>query len=710
MSGPGTSRRPAHRPPPSRPAPVPFQGRPAGERAGAGRVARIVFRAELLAFLRDKRALGAAILLPMVLYPLMFFGNTWLERVSRETLAARKVTVALDLAGARPELAGGLRRLLADEPPIDLVEFDAGRLRAHVNAQLEGGDPLPENELRLARAELESGYDVLITALPHSVLVDRQVFRVHYDGSDDLSNEANRRARTALEALEAEQAQLLRAEVLVAGDPALGLDETAVDVASSDDSGGAALGKLLPLVAMLVLVSGGAYGALSAFAGERENHTLETLLVQPVPAAAVAWGKFTAVALLAQVSLLTNAGSLVGSLALGLGSLPGMQEGSTAVAVSAGRLALAALVFLPAALLICALLCLISARARSFREGQHAIFPLTLLVALPAAAAGWVDIELDALTAAVPLLGSSLALRDVMAGRLAFAPALVSVLAGCAWAGVALRRMAGTLDAERVLQSEETEQEYGQRRSASRVAISFGLFAVVAIYVVGGWLQARSILPGMLTTLWVLVPALTFFAARAVARRTRSPLRAVMSLRAPSPLHALGALAVAPALAWLMREWVPWQEKLLPMPASAMGSSPIVELLSGLSPWAVFFVFAASAGIQEELLFRGAIQGGLMRDLTPRRVVLWQALLFALAHASIYRFVPTAVVGAVLSVLVLRTRSVFTAILLHTSYNSLLVLGDTYPVLADPRGAWLALPGLLLLGWPTPRSGNPPPS
>ena len=49
----------------------------------------------------------------------------------------------------------------------------------------------------VARSELEGGSDLLITALPHSVLVDRLVFRLHHDGSNDLSNEAARRGRAA---------------------------------------------------------------------------------------------------------------------------------------------------------------------------------------------------------------------------------------------------------------------------------------------------------------------------------------------------------------------------------------------------------------------------------------------------------------------------------------------------------------------------------
>jgi hypothetical protein len=49
-------------------------------------------------------------------------------------------------------------------------------------------------------------------------------------------------------------------------------------------------------------------------------------------------------------------------------------------------------------------------------------------------------------------------------------------------------------------------------------------------------------------------------------------------------------------------------------------------------------------------------------------------------HASVYRFVPTAFVGACWPRSSLRTRSVVPAILLHLGYNAILVLGDPLPV------------------------------
>ena len=703
-------RRRAPRRPPPRTTGAPPLPRAPRRAPGAGEVSRWVLASELRGFLRDRRALLSAVVLPVVLYPLLFFANTWLEEVSRETLAARKVTVGLDLRTADAELVDLVRRRLEDEPPIALVEVDAARLRELTDALHEGRPEALEEERRLARGLLDDGHDAVVVCVPHPVLAGRIAFRVHYDGSDDLSNEAQDRAQRALDDLAEREARRRRERVLGDADPGRGLDAEPVDVATARQTSGAALGKLLPLVAVLVLLSGGAYGALSAFAGEREANTLETLLVQPVPAAAVVRGKFAAVLLLAVAALGSNAISLVGSVVGGLGRLPGMQATDArglSLAVlgpELAHLAMGAVMFLPAAVLLCAVLCFVSARARSFREGQQAIFPLTIVAALPAGVVAGADVDLSWATAVVPLLGNALCLRDAVQGQLAAGPAAVAFAAGMGWAALVLRRMAGLLDAERILQGDANEREAEQRRTQSGRALAWGFAAALSIYAVGGWLQSRSPLWGLLATLWLLAPALAWLSARGTARRAQSSLAQVLSLRAPRLAHLAGAVCLAPALAWLMRQWVPFQQRVLPMPSTHLAAdSPFAALLEQPT-WVLFVLLALSPAIGEELLFRGALQGGLRRDLGARRTAAWQGLLFGLAHASLWRFVPTALLGAVLSLVTSRAQSLFPAVALHLAYNALMVLGEDQPWTRDLR--WLALAplGLLLfLVPPVPR-------
>ena len=673
---------------------------------GWWRAAREVARAEVRRIARDRRALISAVLLPALIYPLVFHGQAWLRSFSQESMSAREVRVALDLRGAPPEVVTGLEQRLSAEVPIELVTAreagvadEASALRELLPG-LHEGRPLAEESERNLAARVLREVDLLILAAPHPVLPARLVLRVHHDGSDETSNEALARARRALADLEESRRGELLSEALGADDPARGLDLLAVDVASPADTGGAALGRLLPLLAVLVLVSGGAFAALGAFAGERESGTLETLLVQPVPAAAVAWGKFYAVLLVAMAALCCNVGSLFVSLALGLGALPGLDAGEgtgLVLAVSGGRLALSALVFVPSAVTLCALLSLVSARARSFREGQHLLLPLSIGAAVPAAVAGWAEVALDPMLAIVPIFGPCLAMRDALRGSLEPVPAVITVLGSCVWAWLALRALGPTLDAERILQGGDVELESGERRMQSRSALRWGLFSVAVIYVAGGWLQSWNLLAGLMITLWVLLPVLAFFAVRKTARRAGESIPRALGLALPTAGHALGALLVAPALGLFARGLIAVQNRFIPLPSRLIEAGENLVSLDGLSPLALVFVMALSPGLCEDLLFRGAILSGLRRDLSPARAVLWQAVLFGWAHASVHRFLPTALVGVALGVVALRTKSLWPAVLLHVSYNALLVLSQQHAWLADPRLALLALPGIVLL-------------
>ena len=470
---------------------------------------------------RDRRALFSAVLLPALIYPLFFHGQAWLKAFSTSSLAERSVTIALDLELAPEPVRQRLPRQLVSGSTVDLVEAglrpemasSLQQLRELTLALHEGRPEALDRERELVSRLFESDVDVLVTCQPPPTLSSRRVMQVYHDGADELSNEGLARVERAIVALE-DHVRGERIETLLgADDPARGLDLVAVDLASERDTSGAALGSLLPLLALLVIISGGSFAALSVFAGEREAGTLETLLVQPLPAAAVAWGKFYAVLAVSLAALACNVGSLLISLSLGLGALPGLEPGEgqgLVLAVGGGRLLLAGRVFLPPGVLTAALLALISAGARTFREGQHLLLPLTLVAALPAAVAGWTETPLDPLTALAPLLGACLAVREAMRGGLELAPACILLVASTGWAVLAVRALARVLSTERILQGGRIGEESIQNRMQSRTAIGYGLVAVLGSYVVGGWLQSRFGVKGLLLTLWGLLPLLAW--------------------------------------------------------------------------------------------------------------------------------------------------------------------------------------------------------
>ncbi len=650
--------------------------------APPARLARAVFATQVRGLLRDRRALFAAFVLPILLYPLMFLGNSWLERLSTRTLEARTVRAALDLRGAPEDAAARLRARLAEEAPIEIEDVDAGAVLPDAAA---APDAAPAVER--AAALLADDHDVLLAALPADPGAPWSL-ATWYDGTRDVSNEARRRVRLATRDLHDELARERRLQLL-GSDPARGLALTPIDVASPEDQSGALLGRWLPLLAVFVLLAGASHAALAAFAGEREAGTLETLLVQPVTSGSVVAAKFAAVLAVSVVSLVLNVGSVVVCLALGLGTLPG-SGGADGFALGAGRMLGGAALFLPAAVLLCALLCLVCGRARTFREGQHLLLPLLLLAVVPTLPALQPDIELDALLAALPLTGPSLVLRDALRGSVSIPLAAWAMVASSGWAALALWRLARALDAEKLLQHGENEDEVGRRRTQSRTALRWAILVVFAVYLVGGWLQALDPVWGLALTLWGILPLAAWLSARGTARRARESIADVLSLRPPRVAHALGAVLIAPAAALGARHLFEWQQRALPMPHHFESVSLPLEIL-GQGVLLQVVLLALSPAICEELFFRGALLSGLRRDAPWWRVLAWQALLFGAVHASIYRFAPTALLGALLAAITLRARSVVPAVLLHGAYNALLVLSDTWPVLSNPHLAWAAL-------------------
>lgn len=674
---------------------------PEPRRDGAFAIVRAVLGCELRQLVRDRRALFSAVLLPALLYPLMFLSQNKLEDISRDTLAAREVSIALDLTRADAAVSSRFRDLLDQRTPIQLFEVDSEPL-----FQLESAVPkdpeLDEVRVRDTVTELLSGSGhLLATAEPDEFVPSRTVFRLYFDVKDDSAREAKERAESSLAELGAELAEMRR-ETLLGTDPARGLDVTSVDVATAEDASGAALGKLLPLIAILILMTGGSYAALAIFAGERESGTLETLLVQPVPAEFVAWGKFLAVLTTALVTLAVNFASMFICLAQGIGDLPDLRDGG---GVSAARV-LAGFVYLPGAVLLCAILCLVCGRARTFREGQMTIFPVMLATLAPTAIAMIPSLEMDVMLAMIPMAGPALALRDALRGDMRLIPVLAMILSHAGWAWLALSRVASILDAEKILGTKDTEAELVQRHGVSRHAIRWGFIAVLVNYIFGGMLTGWRFELGTTLVFWVMVPALILVVATGTARRTGEPWTRELGLRIPNWQFVVGALLLAPALTRLAIWFLPLQQELLPMPAGTIEGSGLVAGIMALGIGKLLFLLAFSPGVMEELLFRGVLQSGMKRDLSPTKIVLWQGFLFAVIHASIYRIVPTFTLGALFAVLTLRSRSVIPAILVHVAYDAITVLAatgrlDWMDSAASGHLMWLAIPGFALFMLPS---------
>ncbi|HZL99878.1 MAG TPA: type II CAAX endopeptidase family protein [Planctomycetota bacterium] len=155
------------------------------------------------------------------------------------------------------------------------------------------------------------------------------------------------------------------------------------------------------------------------------------------------------------------------------------------------------------------------------------------------------------------------------------------------------------------------------------------------------------------------------------AHRGPSPLAvAVCAWLSFYPLFLVVALANAKLQALFGNELSPQQYLQDFLADEQARSSPLI--------WAVMVLVLPAC---EELLFRGALYGGLRRLLHPAAAIGASALLFAFAHGNaVSLLLPVTALGVVLALLYERTGSLTTPVLFHALHNGLtLALAALFP-------------------------------
>lgn len=85
------------------------------------------------------------------------------------------------------------------------------------------------------------------------------------------------------------------------------------------------------------------------------------------------------------------------------------------------------------------------------------------------------------------------------------------------------------------------------------------------------------------------------------------------------------------------------------------------------------FLIVIVAPVTEEIFFRGFIYPYCKSKLGKWKGILLSALFFALAHASIWLFLPTFLGGVILAIIYERVKSLYSCILAHGVWNMIIV-------------------------------------
>jgi sodium transport system permease protein len=198
------------------------------------------------------------------------------------------------------------------------------------------------------------------------------------------------------------------------------------------------LSFLIPFLLINACLAGGLSAALDGSAGERERHTLESLLLTPARRSRILLGKIAAVSAVSLFSAAVSIGSML--LVLAFVSFPGPNNARIHVTLglTPAMLMLWLAVLLAAAL--SALMLTLGVLAKSYRQGSSyvtplyvaAIIPPTILIAVP-------DWEPGIGYFVIPVFNAAVVLRDAILRsqvdwtHLAVTTVSLASTAGLAW-------------------------------------------------------------------------------------------------------------------------------------------------------------------------------------------------------------------------------------------------------------------------------------
>ena len=381
--------------------------------------ALIVYRKELVDSLRDRRTVISMVVIPIIMFPLLTVGMSYLNEHF--------------LGKAREEIPQ-VMILGGEDSPRLMAQLQQFKAIAIVPARPDYADEISDKTIRAA-VGVPAGFDAALERGGPA-----QVTIYNYEG--EIKSEF------AAEILEKffDQARDQAAKGALAAHnlPASLLEPITVEkknVAPPEKVGGTIVGGFVPYFVIILCLTGAMYPAMDLTAGEKERGTMETILCSPVARTDLVMGKFLMVVTASLTTAILAITSMSLSFSYAKKFIPGLAEGADSpfhVTIGArGIFAVFAMV-LPLSVLFSGVLLAISLFAKSFREAQSYVSPLTFVVIMPAIASILPGIELNARTALIPILNTSLVSKEIVSGTYHWGYIGLIFGTSCIYAGIAI--------------------------------------------------------------------------------------------------------------------------------------------------------------------------------------------------------------------------------------------------------------------------------
>lgn len=343
---------------------------------------------ELLDFVRDWRTILTMVLVPLLLFPLLFIGLPLVIGGEAQELAATEVEVLIR----------------GDDVPEDLIRNIENR-----SVIVTLGEPVEDRGVDDA-AVRNGSLDLVMHWEDNGGVYD---VHLRHLSTSSLSTDARQRALLAVSEWEESERNRRVTEAGLNASSTLDpvrFDPTSEDLASQGEVQGWLLSSFIPLIVTVWVVTSAIQPAIDMTAGERERGSMEALLCAPARRWELLAGKWAAVSTIVLVGVLLQLGGLMFALTF----LAGPSLLSTPDVGLGAILLLSAAIFAYSVMVVASELAL-AIRSKSVKEAGALLAPASLAVIVPALVVQFINLDgVEAFWFAVPVVNVLLAMRELL--------------------------------------------------------------------------------------------------------------------------------------------------------------------------------------------------------------------------------------------------------------------------------------------------------
>lgn len=422
-----------------------MSGSPRKSHGGTLAAAFAVARKELGESFRDRQTLLYTFVLPLCMYPVLFWVMVQGVLVVQGQKMARDVRVGIVAQADDAEAA---------RAAVEVHKEDGGDVDASILDPDTPDDPASLREL--VASEADDAPDVILF-LP-AERSEETPAALYYDSTDSRSGIARGRVADSLRRWSRELRKTaaedrdIDPDVL---DPIIVKSES-VSASAAKDIGKKALSVMLPLLLVVMCVLGAFFPAVDLTAGEKERKTAETTMLLPIPRLGLHLGKILAVCTTSMIATTLNLIALGLTAGHLLAQVASMAGGKIEIELPIGALLAIAPFAVLFAFFVSAALTGIASLAASFKEGQAMLGPAQMLFIFPGMATTIPGLELDGTTAWIPVVNVAMAFRGLLVGDVDTVPLIICAFALTAAAALAIWFTVRILSNEEVALSGET--------------------------------------------------------------------------------------------------------------------------------------------------------------------------------------------------------------------------------------------------------------